>query len=67
MSITIKNIKEIEGKSFIIRGLPQAINIKDGSTMFVVWANDTHVELKSTGGSRVCLRTHIALNLLNYK
>ena len=45
MSISIKNIKDIESKSFTISGLPKEIGIVDGSTVTVVWANDIHVEL----------------------
>lgn len=67
MSIHIKNISDLKGNTFTISGLPKEIGIKDGSTMEVVWANDVHMELISAGGSRICLRTYIAIDLLSYK
>jgi len=66
MSISIKNIKDIESKSFTISGLPKEIGIVDGSTVTVVWANDIHVELISSTKIRVCLRTHLVYDLLSY-
>ena len=67
MSIVVRNIKEIEGNQFIVNGLPSELNIADGSTVIVVWANDTHVELKTMGGARICLRTYLVFDLLTYK
>ena len=63
----IENIYDTVGQTITVYGLPSAFGIIDGTNMIVVWINDTHVELKSTSGVRICLRTYIAEEVIHYK